>query len=91
VATERESMNRQDELRIQALGAAISRRDWHAVEQAHAAIRDKFYAPDHTGTFDEEVEKFARENRCTLEIARDSLAYRRSLKPAAPPCEGDGT
>jgi hypothetical protein len=35
---------RKSELRIQALGAAISRRDWHAVEQAHAAIRDKFYS-----------------------------------------------
>lgn len=35
---------RKAELRIHALGAAISRRDWHAVEQAHAAIRDKFYA-----------------------------------------------
>lgn len=35
---------RRSELRIQALGAAISRRDWHAVEQAYAAIRDKFYS-----------------------------------------------
>lgn len=35
---------RKSELRIQALGAAISRRDWHAVEHAHAAIRDKFYS-----------------------------------------------
>lgn len=35
---------RKSELRIQALGAAISRRDWHAVKQAHAAIRDKFYS-----------------------------------------------
>ena len=35
---------RKSELRIQALGAAISRRDWRAVEQAHAAIRDKFYS-----------------------------------------------
>lgn len=34
---------RQQELRIQALGAAISRRDWHATEQAYSAIRDKFY------------------------------------------------
>lgn len=32
--------------RIQALGAAISRRDWSAVEQAHAAIRDAFDRPD---------------------------------------------
>jgi hypothetical protein len=35
---------RKSELRIQALGAAISRRDWHAVEQAYAAIRDKFHS-----------------------------------------------
>lgn len=35
---------RRTELRIQALGAAISRRDWYAVEQAHAVIRDKFYS-----------------------------------------------
>lgn len=35
---------RKTELRIHALGAAISRRDWHAVEQAHAAIRDNFHA-----------------------------------------------
>lgn len=35
---------RSAELRIQALGSAISRRDWYAVEKAHAAIRDKFYS-----------------------------------------------
>lgn len=35
---------RKAELRIQALGAAVSRRDWHAVEQAYAAIRDGFYS-----------------------------------------------
>ena len=35
---------RKSELRIQALGAAISRRDWHAVEQAFASIRDKFHS-----------------------------------------------
>lgn len=35
---------RKSELRIQALGAAISRRDWHAVETAYASIRDKFYS-----------------------------------------------
>lgn len=34
---------RQHELRIQALGAAISRRDWHAAERAYEAIRDKFH------------------------------------------------
>lgn len=32
--------------RIQDLGAAISRRDWHAVEMAHAEIRDAFDRPD---------------------------------------------
>ncbi len=36
-------LRRKQELLIQALGAAISRRDWHAVERAHEAIRDKFY------------------------------------------------
>jgi len=41
---------RQAERRIQALGAAISRRDWHAVEQAYAAIRDKFYYNGIIGT-----------------------------------------
>lgn len=34
---------RESELRIQALGAAISRRDWHATERAYESIRDKFY------------------------------------------------
>lgn len=34
--------HREQELRIQALGAAISRRDWHATERAYEAIRDKF-------------------------------------------------
>ena len=33
---------RKEQLRIQALGAAISRRDWHAAEQAYNAIRDEF-------------------------------------------------
>lgn len=33
---------REEQLRIQAVGAAISRRDWHAVEQAYNAIRDEF-------------------------------------------------
>lgn len=33
---------REQELRIQALGAAISRRDWNATERAYEAIRDKF-------------------------------------------------
>ena len=36
------SSDRDEQLRIQALGAAISRKDWHAVELAHAAIRDEF-------------------------------------------------
>ena len=35
---------REKELRIQALGAALSRRDWHATERAYNAIRDAFYA-----------------------------------------------
>lgn len=35
-------VRRLEELRIQALGAAISRRDWHAVERAYNAIRDAF-------------------------------------------------
>lgn len=51
------AMQRQSELRIQALGAAISRRDWHAVEQAHAAIRDDFYAH---ATPEEMLEVFER-------------------------------
>lgn len=42
---------RKSELRIQALGAAVSRRDWHAVEEAYAAIRDKFYS--HSGSTEE--------------------------------------
>lgn len=33
---------RLEQLRIQSLGAAISRRDWGAVEQAYNAIRDAF-------------------------------------------------
>lgn len=32
--------------RIQAIGAAISRRDWNAVERAHADIRDAFDRPE---------------------------------------------
>ncbi len=35
-------IRRQEELRIQALGAAVSRRDWHAAERAYEAIRDEF-------------------------------------------------
>ncbi|MCZ8104028.1 MAG: hypothetical protein O9972_39805 [Burkholderiales bacterium] len=35
---------REEELRIHALGAAISRRDWSEIERAHAAIRDHFHA-----------------------------------------------
>lgn len=37
-----EDLRRKEQLRIQALGAAISRRDWHAAEQAYNAIRDEF-------------------------------------------------
>ena len=36
---------RAEQLRIQALGAAISRRDWWATEQAYSAIRDAFDRP----------------------------------------------
>ena len=42
---EQEDKKRRAQLRIQALGAAISRRDWWAVEQAYAAIRDAFDRP----------------------------------------------
>jgi hypothetical protein len=34
--------NREEQLRIQALGAALSRRDWHATEMAYNAIRNEF-------------------------------------------------
>ena len=34
--------HRDEQLRIQALGAALSRRDWHAVERAYETIRDEF-------------------------------------------------
>jgi hypothetical protein len=33
---------REEQLRIQRLGAALSRRDWYEVEQAYNAIRDEF-------------------------------------------------
>lgn len=35
---------RAEELRIHALGAAISRREWSEVERAHSAIRDEFHS-----------------------------------------------
>ena len=35
---------REEELRIHALGSAISRMEWSEVERAHAAIRDEFHA-----------------------------------------------
>jgi hypothetical protein len=41
---------RESELRIQALGAAISRRDWHATERAYETIRDKFYESEKART-----------------------------------------
>lgn len=41
---------RKEQLRIQALGAAISRRDWWAVEQAYSAIRDAFDRPEVYGS-----------------------------------------
>lgn len=39
---------RAERLRIQALGAAISRRDWHEAERAYEAIRDAFHATKST-------------------------------------------
>ncbi len=44
MAGESTTAERKEELRIHALGAAISRREWWEVEQAHAAIRDEFHA-----------------------------------------------
>ena len=41
-----EARQRKRQLRIQALGAAISRKDWHAAEQAYNAIRDAFDRPE---------------------------------------------
>lgn len=41
-----EQKKRFEQLRIHALGAAISRKDWWAVSQAHEAIRDAFDRPD---------------------------------------------
>lgn len=74
---------RESELRIQALGAAISRRDWHAAEQAYAAIRDKFYSHKRAGaqasagivaapdTATEQVQELAARN--AFDVLRDSL------------------
>lgn len=45
--SETDAEYRKSELRVQALGAAISRRDWHATEKAYEAIRDKFYWHGH--------------------------------------------
>jgi hypothetical protein len=42
---EQETKKRNEQLRIQALGAAISRRDWHATMIAYEAIRDAFDRP----------------------------------------------
>lgn len=41
-----EERKREEQLRIQALGAAISRRDWWAAELAYSAIRDAFDRPE---------------------------------------------
>jgi hypothetical protein len=38
----RAAPKRDEQLRIQAVGAAISGRDWHAAERAYEAIRDEF-------------------------------------------------
>lgn len=43
---EQEAKKRRAELRIQALGAAISRRDWHTTVMAYEAIRDAFDRPE---------------------------------------------
>jgi len=43
---QQEQKKRFEQLRIQALGAAISRKDWWAVGQAYEAIRDAFDRPD---------------------------------------------
>ncbi len=57
-------MTREEELRIHALGAAISRRDWHATEVAHAAIRDAAHRtpalPDNEGALREALKPFAK-------------------------------
>lgn len=44
-----EQKKRFEQLRIQALGAAISRKDWWAVGQAYEAIRDAFDRPEAYG------------------------------------------
>ena len=50
-STDTADLRRQQQLRIQALGAALSRRDWHATEQAYNAIRDHFdRSPDAAAT-----------------------------------------
>jgi hypothetical protein len=41
-----EARQRRRQLRIQALGAAISQKDWHAVSEAYNAIRDAFDRPE---------------------------------------------
>lgn len=43
-ASEQVKGTREQQLRIQALGDALSRRDWHATERAYEAIRDNFDA-----------------------------------------------
>jgi hypothetical protein len=47
---------REQQLRIQALGAALSLRDWHATEQAYNAIRDHFDRPSKSTQNDALVE-----------------------------------
>jgi hypothetical protein len=49
---------REQELRIQALGAAISRRDWRATERAYEAIRDKFYESEKARTSSDALPRF---------------------------------
>jgi hypothetical protein len=43
---QQEARQERRRLRIQALGAAISRKDWHAVGEAYNAIRDAFDRPE---------------------------------------------
>jgi hypothetical protein len=44
-----------ERLRIQALGAALSRRDWNATERAYEAIRDEYDTRAHAQTVPESV------------------------------------
>lgn len=43
---EQDAKKRRAQLRIQALGAALSRRDWDATVRAYEAIRNAFDRPE---------------------------------------------